>query len=45
MDIFKPTTYDRASRGKNDWVFVEPLRGEDKYNKEALNNYFRKYNA
>lgn len=43
IDILKPTTYDRSSRGKNDWVFVEYWRGEDKYNKEALNNYFGKY--
>lgn len=45
IDILKPTTYDRPSRGKNDWTFVEYWRGEDKYNKEALNNYFGKYMA
>lgn len=43
IDILKPSTYDRPSRGKNDWTFVEFWRGEDKYNKEALNNYFGKY--
>ncbi len=43
IDILKPTTYDRPSRGKNDWVFVEYWRGEDKYNKEALNTYFGKF--
>ncbi len=43
IDILKPTSYDRPSRGKNDWTFVEYWRGEDKYNEEALNNYFGKY--
>ena len=43
IDILKPSTYDRPSRGKNDWTFVEFWRGEDKYNKEALNNYFGKH--
>lgn len=45
IDILKPTTYDRPRRGKNDWVFVEYWRGEDKYNKEALEHYFGKYMA
>ena len=43
IDILKPITYDRPSRGKNDWTFVTYWRGEDKYNEEALNNYFGKY--
>jgi len=43
IDILKPSTYDRPSRGKNDWTFVEYWRGEDRYNKKALNNYFGKY--
>lgn len=43
INILKPATYDRPSRGKNDWTFVEFWRGEDKYNEEALNNYFGKY--
>jgi hypothetical protein len=43
IDILKPTTYDRPSRGKNDWVFVEYWRGEDKYNKDALFTHFGKF--
>lgn len=43
IDILKPTSYDRPSRGKSDWTFVEYWRGEDKYNEKALNNYFGKY--
>ncbi|MBB2950771.1 hypothetical protein [Sphingobacterium sp. JUb56] len=43
INILKPTSYDRPSRGKHDWTFVEYWRGEDKYNEEALNTYFGKY--
>ena len=43
IDILKPLSYDRPSRGKNDWKFVEYWRGEDKYNKEAVDKYFGKY--
>lgn len=43
IDILKPTSYERPSRGKSDWTFVEYWRGEDKYNEEALNTYFGKY--
>lgn len=43
IDILKPASYDRPSRGKHDWNFVESWRGEDKYNEEALNHYFGKY--
>ncbi|MDM1044832.1 hypothetical protein HX004_07130 [Myroides sp. 1354] len=43
IDILKPTSYDRPTRGKHDWTFVTYWRGEDKYNKEALQQYFGKY--
>ena len=43
IEILKPASYDRPSRGKNDWVYVEYWRGEDKYNKAAVDKYFGKY--
>ncbi len=43
IGILEPSTYTKSRRGKNDWIFVEYWRGEDKYNKEAINNYFGKY--
>lgn len=43
IDILKPATYNRPNRGKSDWTFAEYWRGEDKYNKEALDDYFGKY--
>ena len=43
IDILKLLSYDRPARGKNDWKFVEFWRGEDKYNKKAVEKYFGKY--
>lgn len=43
IDILKPASYARPSRGKHDWHFVESWRGEDQYNEEALNHYFGTY--
>ncbi|WP_251040655.1 MULTISPECIES: hypothetical protein [Chryseobacterium] len=43
IEILKPNSYDRPSRGKNDWVFVEYWRGEDQYNQEAVDKYFKNY--
>ncbi len=43
IDILKPTSYDRPTKGKHDWTFVTYWRGEDKYNKEALQLYFSNY--
>ncbi|SEW52787.1 hypothetical protein [Chitinophaga arvensicola] len=43
IDILKPGSYDRPLKGKNDWLFVEYWRGEDKYNQEALDRYFAAY--
>ena len=42
-DILKPLKLDRKEPGKHDWTFVLHWRGEDKYNKEAVNRYFGKY--
>ncbi|ENV33336.1 hypothetical protein [Acinetobacter gerneri] len=43
IDLLKPQSYDRPSRGKNDWVFVEYWRGEDKYNQQVVDQLFGKY--
>jgi hypothetical protein len=43
IDVLKPATYDRPGRAKHDWVFVTYWRGEDKYNKEAVHDYFGNY--
>ncbi|MGL4667902.1 MAG: hypothetical protein ACRCWR_08225 [Saezia sp.] len=43
IGILKPLSYNRPTRGKNDWVFVEYWRGEDKYNHEALASCFSNY--
>lgn len=43
IEILKPNSYDRPSRGKNDWFFVEYWRGEDQYNQEAVDKYFKNY--
>lgn len=43
IEILEPASYDRPRRGKNDWVYVEYWRGEDKYNKAAVDKYFGKY--
>jgi hypothetical protein len=43
IEILKPGSYDRPSRGKNDWKYIEYWRGEDKYNKEIVKKYFEKY--
>jgi len=43
VDILKPLSFDRPVKGKTDWVFVEFWRGEDKYNKDAVDKYFGKF--
>lgn len=43
IGVLKPSHYDRPRRGKNDWVFAEYWRGEDKYNRAAIDDYFGKY--
>jgi len=43
IGVLKPGSYDRPIKGRNDWVFVEYWRGEDKYCKERVNELFGKY--
>jgi hypothetical protein len=43
IEILKPASYDRPIRGQNDWKYAEYWRGEDKYNKDAVNKFFEKY--
>lgn len=43
IDVLKPASYDRPTSSKHDWTYVEFWRGEDKYNKEAVDKYFGKY--
>jgi len=43
IEILKPRSFDRPSKAKHDWVYVEYWRGEDKYNKEIVKKYFGKY--
>jgi hypothetical protein len=43
IEVLKPGSYDRPSRGKHDWKYVEFWRGEDKYNRQAVEKYFGKY--
>jgi hypothetical protein len=43
IEILKPGSYDRPTKGKHDWVYVEYWRGEDKYNQGAVKKYFGKY--
>ncbi|WP_445364609.1 hypothetical protein ACJJIQ_10930 [Microbulbifer sp. ANSA003] len=43
IGVLKPGSYDRPIKGRNDWVFVEYWRGEDKYCHEAVSEYFDKY--
>ncbi|VWB67823.1 hypothetical protein BLA6993_03179 [Burkholderia lata] len=43
VDILRPSSCDRPSRGRHDWHFMEHWRGEDKYNEAAVKQYFGKY--
>jgi len=44
IGVLKPTDYNRAiSNIRHDWKFVEHWRGEDKYNKEVVQNLFGQY--
>jgi hypothetical protein len=42
-EILKPGSYNRPSRRKHDWKYIEHWRGEDKYNKEMAEKYFGGY--
>ncbi len=43
IEVLKPHSFDRAIKGKHDWTFVQYWRGEDGYNQEALDSYFKAY--
>ena len=43
IGVLNPMSYDRVTRGKNDWTFVEYWRGEDKYDTKVVEKYFGKY--
>lgn len=43
IGLLEAKSYDRPIRGKNDWVYVTYWRGEDKYNKDVLDEYFSMY--
>lgn len=43
IGILTPGSYDRPRRGKNDWIFVEYWRGEDKFCQKAVEKYFGAY--
>jgi hypothetical protein len=43
IGVLRPGSYDRPIKGRNDWVFVEYWRGEDKYCHEVVREYFGKY--
>jgi len=42
-EILEPKSYDRPTTGRHDWAFVEYWRGEDKYSKKIVNEYFEQY--
>ncbi len=43
INVLQPASYDRPIRQKHDWTYVTFWRGEDGYNKEAVDTYFGKY--
>lgn len=43
LGVLKPSSYDRPERGKHDWTFVTFWRGEDGYDKEAVEKNFGNY--
>lgn len=42
-DILRPLHFDRKEPGKHDWTFVLHWRGEDKYDKQKVRQYFGEY--
>jgi hypothetical protein len=42
-EILKPLRFDRKEPGKHDWTFVLNWRGEDKYDKQNVREYFKEY--
>jgi hypothetical protein len=43
VGVLKPASYDRPTRSKHDWVYAEYWRGEDKYDKAAVQQFFGRY--
>jgi len=43
IGVLKPSSYNRPSGIRHDWKFVEYWRGKDKYDKEVVQQFFRKY--
>ncbi|MGL4222165.1 MAG: hypothetical protein ACRCSS_16205 [Shewanella sp.] len=43
LGILKPRCFDRQRKGKNDWVFAEYWRGEDKYCQQTVDRLFGEY--
>ena len=42
-EILEPKSYDRPTTGRHDWAFVEYWRGEDKFNKKTVDEFFGQY--
>jgi len=42
VGVLRPGSYDRPARGKSDWVFAQYWRGEDKYCRKTVDEYFGK---
>ncbi|MFB2642740.1 hypothetical protein ACE02D_10660 [Shewanella bicestrii] len=45
LGILTPRCFDRQRQGKNDWVFAEYWRGEDKYCQQTVEHLFGEYLA
>lgn len=43
LGVLKPRCFDRQRKGKNDWVFAEYWRGEDKYCQQTVDRLFGEY--
>lgn len=43
INILRAKSHMRAEKGKHEWTFVTFWRGEDGYNKKAVEKYFGKY--
>jgi hypothetical protein len=43
VGVLNPATGDRPTKSKHDWKYVEFWRGEDGYDKNAVDKYFGKY--
>ena len=43
IGVLQPRSYERPSRGKHDWTYVTYWRGEDKFNPDAVSQYFGRY--